>query len=452
MPRGGVARSGQCGQWRRCANGQPRRSMKPAAAHVGDHGGITQRSHGPPAAGATSSFRGGGRARHDGLGGFRRTARRYSLCAADAEDAYQRSLEILLTRRRPPTAASCALAAHGDQARGARRAPPAGAHRRRGGRAAGADAGDGGAGRGPEETRQRRERVRRTAEALGALKPSEIQCLLLKALGYSYDEIAAAHRLQLDQGEPLADRGPAPLPRALRRDRVGRALRRFQPLLSAACDGEASAERAARLHARTCVRARLPRGAARLPLGAGAAGRAAAAGVVLPVLEQAGWWSRLARLARVGRRRARRRARRASCSRAPRWSARRRRRRWWPRRPRSRAAARPCTQRGPRASRTRRAAARVERASARAQTRYAGAAGPGRPGAGSCRNSAAARPSRRERCRRRAPRRRREFSLEAGCRERPPRPRGTAPRSSAAPRRGSTRRSAAAAGGGEFGP
>src|SRR4051794_1019000 len=33
---------------------------------------------------------------HDGV--FRRTARRYSICAEDAEDAYQRALEILLTK------------------------------------------------------------------------------------------------------------------------------------------------------------------------------------------------------------------------------------------------------------------------------------------------------------------------------------------------------------------
>ena len=32
---------------------------------------------------------------------FRRTARRYSLCAEDAEDAYQRSIEILLTKAPP---------------------------------------------------------------------------------------------------------------------------------------------------------------------------------------------------------------------------------------------------------------------------------------------------------------------------------------------------------------
>src|SRR5687768_17026281 len=33
-----------------------------------------------------------------GAAAFRRTARRYSICAADADDAYQRSLEILLTK------------------------------------------------------------------------------------------------------------------------------------------------------------------------------------------------------------------------------------------------------------------------------------------------------------------------------------------------------------------
>ena len=35
-------------------------------------------------------------ARHEAA--LRRTARRYSLCADDAEDAYQRALEILLTK------------------------------------------------------------------------------------------------------------------------------------------------------------------------------------------------------------------------------------------------------------------------------------------------------------------------------------------------------------------
>ena len=52
---------------------------------------------------------------------FKATARRYSLCQADAEDAYQRSLEILITRA--PTQEPLgpgALAPDGHQARGAR--------------------------------------------------------------------------------------------------------------------------------------------------------------------------------------------------------------------------------------------------------------------------------------------------------------------------------------------
>ena len=36
---------------------------------------------------------------HDAV--FRRTARRYSICADDSEDAYQRALEILLTKAPP---------------------------------------------------------------------------------------------------------------------------------------------------------------------------------------------------------------------------------------------------------------------------------------------------------------------------------------------------------------
>ena len=47
---------------------------------------------------ATSLFRGGHRARRRGIEGFKSTARRYSLCTEDAEDAYQRALEILLTK------------------------------------------------------------------------------------------------------------------------------------------------------------------------------------------------------------------------------------------------------------------------------------------------------------------------------------------------------------------
>jgi RNA polymerase sigma factor (sigma-70 family) len=125
-----------------------------------------------------------------GSSSFKRFARRYSLCAADAEDAYQRSLEILLTKA--PTANRTELRAwlhtvikH-----------EALALRRQRERAlAGSDGGELPDPRGEsspalDEEASGRERVHQTAEALAHLKQSELQCLLLKALGYSYDEIA----------------------------------------------------------------------------------------------------------------------------------------------------------------------------------------------------------------------------------------------------------------------
>ncbi|MEX0992870.1 MAG: sigma-70 family RNA polymerase sigma factor [Solirubrobacterales bacterium] len=117
-------------------------------------------------------------------GSFRRTARRYSLCASDAEDAYQRGLEILLTKAPTEDRAQLhpwlhtvikheALALRGQRER-----------------LLGAELTDAGMVGGPEDLAPERERARHTAEALGGLKRSEVQCMLLKALGYSYEEIA----------------------------------------------------------------------------------------------------------------------------------------------------------------------------------------------------------------------------------------------------------------------
>ena len=133
-----------------------------------------------------------------GSGSFKRVALRYSLCAADAEDAYQRSLEILL--RKAPTAN-----------RGELRAwlhtvikHEALAVRRQRERAL--------AGSGDEQPEQvetapaldeqasGRERLHQTAEALAQLKASELQCLLLKALGYSYTDVCESFVSRLPSG------------------------------------------------------------------------------------------------------------------------------------------------------------------------------------------------------------------------------------------------------------
>ena len=136
---------------------------------------------------------------------FKATARRYSLCQADAEDAYQRSLEILMTRAPSRERSDLApwlqtvikheaLAIRRERERilGGEHSPDESAIEEEG--------------ESPEEQAPERERVRWTAEALSQLKPGEVQCLLLKAVGYSYDEISREDGLQLDQGQPVDKR------------------------------------------------------------------------------------------------------------------------------------------------------------------------------------------------------------------------------------------------------
>ncbi|MFL5782448.1 MAG: RNA polymerase sigma factor [Thermoleophilaceae bacterium] len=118
-------------------------------------------------------------------------ARRYSHCREDAEDAYQRAVEILLVRA--PSVDVAALlpwmktvvkheafavtkqrARHGTPSEACEIEPHAGR----------AEA--------SHEVAERRERLRLGAEALGRLKPHETRALLLRADGLSYREICAA--------------------------------------------------------------------------------------------------------------------------------------------------------------------------------------------------------------------------------------------------------------------
>lgn len=126
---------------------------------------------------------------------FRRTARRHSLCAEDAEDAYQRALEILLTKAPPcdpPALTAWMQTVTRREAMAVRRAR----ERLLGGRLPGEGDGEQGGldslpgeSPGPAERAERRERVARSSEALAALKPQERRALMLKAQGYSYTEI-----------------------------------------------------------------------------------------------------------------------------------------------------------------------------------------------------------------------------------------------------------------------
>jgi DNA-directed RNA polymerase specialized sigma24 family protein len=124
---------------------------------------------------------------------FRRTARRYSICADDAEDAYQRALEILLTKA-PPIEGDAlvrwmqtvtkreALSMRRQRERllGLPQPPNPEADDDR-------DPFDSipSDGPGPDDRAGRRERVTRSGEALQSLKPHEVRALTLKAQGYS---------------------------------------------------------------------------------------------------------------------------------------------------------------------------------------------------------------------------------------------------------------------------
>ncbi len=122
---------------------------------------------------------------------IRRTARRGSLCADDAEDAFQRAVEILLTRAPEAEAGSLVAWMHVVTRR------EASAVRRQRSRLLGAfDPAVPGEELpserpGPAEQLEGRERIAAAAGRLRRLKPQERRALALQAAGCSYAEIQA---------------------------------------------------------------------------------------------------------------------------------------------------------------------------------------------------------------------------------------------------------------------
>jgi RNA polymerase sigma factor (sigma-70 family) len=122
---------------------------------------------------------------------LRRTARRYSLCADDAEDAYQRAVEILLTRSPPADPRHLAAWMQVVTRREAL------AVRRSRERLLGPGPDDDGdpferiacERPDPHERLERRERVAGAIRLLFELKPQERRAVVLQAQGYSYAEI-----------------------------------------------------------------------------------------------------------------------------------------------------------------------------------------------------------------------------------------------------------------------
>ena len=121
-----------------------------------------------------------------------RIARRYCLCADDAQDAYQRGLEILMRhaaaprRRRARRAGSTRWSSTRPSRSTARGAGIVG------GEEVDFDAIEMRTVASPEERVLGFEQVARSAEALQRLKPQEVRALWLKAMGNSYQEICDA--------------------------------------------------------------------------------------------------------------------------------------------------------------------------------------------------------------------------------------------------------------------
>lgn len=200
--------------------------------------------------------------RHEAV--LKRTARRYSLDAEDADDAFQRALEIVLTKA-PTTdlrelirwtqtvTKHEALAVRHNRER--LLGPPA-------------TQTPGGAldpvalipaeGDGPDEQAERREAIARSREALRALKPAELRALTLLAEGYSYAEIGEMTGFSRTKINRVLSEGRNRFRSLLSSSEDGSRCRELHPLLSAVCDGEASAAEAAKVreHLRACARCR----------------------------------------------------------------------------------------------------------------------------------------------------------------------------------------------------
>jgi RNA polymerase sigma factor (sigma-70 family) len=227
----------------------------------------------------------------EGSSGLKATARRYSLCAADAEDAYQRALEIMITRCPTRDRAELVPWLHTvikHEALAIRRQ-----RERILGDDAPADPPVREQAQGPEELAPERERVRRSAEALAQLKPDEVQCLLLKAVGYSYDEISAKTGYSWTKVNRSLSEGRKRFFERFAQLESGQHCGRFRSLLSVVSDGEAAPNdtRLLKTHLRACAGCRaalrdyrtIPARVAELLPPA----------VLLPALEKESWWTRM---------------------------------------------------------------------------------------------------------------------------------------------------------------
>jgi hypothetical protein len=106
----------------------------------------------------------------------------------------------------------------------------------------------------PDEQLDSFERVSRTAEALGRLKPHEVQAIWLKALGHSYEQICAETGWTYTKVNRCLAEGRRSFLARYAGIESGEECRRWEPMLSAVVDGEATPKQLAdvRPHLRNC--------------------------------------------------------------------------------------------------------------------------------------------------------------------------------------------------------
>lgn len=189
---------------------------------------------------------------------LRRTARRFSLCEDDAEDAYQRALEILLVKapsERPRELVGWMKTVVKHEALAIRRY-----RERMLGVTAPDSVGDPverlvADNAEPSERTEQREQIARSREALQMLKPAELRSLTLLAAGYSYAEIGEITGFTRTKVNRSLAEGRERFRRMLSSSEDGTRCAELLPLLSAYCDGESSGadEAAVREHLRACV-------------------------------------------------------------------------------------------------------------------------------------------------------------------------------------------------------
>jgi RNA polymerase sigma factor (sigma-70 family) len=176
---------------------------------------------------------------------LRSSARRYSICADDADDAYQRGIEILLSKA-PTTEVRQLLpwarTVIKHEALAVRKS-----RERILGRPASAGRDDESEdwvslipspSDGPDDRVVKQEKVARSREALAKLKPHELKALTMLAEGYSYAEIARINSWTRTKVNRCLAEGRQRFRSVFRESEAGERCAEFEPLISACCDGE----------------------------------------------------------------------------------------------------------------------------------------------------------------------------------------------------------------------